>query len=105
MLFLISVWANNASADAPYIDPADDETYFGDVHNMLFWTLEEKVSGFRNMDRLRVTRKVEASDSPSLLPTRDVESRDFQFEYDGQTYSLDDYVRRHNVAGLLVIKD
>jgi len=105
MLFLLGTWANIASADAPYIDPADDEKYFGDVINTLFWTLEEKVSGFRNMDRLTVTRRVEASDSASLLPYRNVEFSDFQFEYDGQTFSVGDYIRRHNVAGLLVIKD
>ena len=51
-------------ADAPYIDPADDEKYFGDPAKELFWTHEQQVAGYRNMDKIAWTRAVPAGEDP-----------------------------------------
>lgn len=65
LLFFVSAGSNAA---APTIDPAEDAQHFGDSQNVLFWTPEQKVAGFRNDDRLYPSRRVLAGDSPYPPP-------------------------------------
>lgn len=92
-------------ADAPFIEPAEDPEYFGDIEDILFWTTAQKVAGFRNMETLAWTRRVPAANEPLPLPEALVDLSNFTFEFDGETYSMDDYIRSHNVAGLIVVKN
>jgi len=94
-----------ALADAPYIDPADDEKYFGAPGNELFWTPEQQVSGYRNMDKISWTRVVPAGGNPYPLPTRLQELGDVEITTDGVSMTVDEYVRQGNVAGLIVVKN
>jgi len=94
-----------AYADAPYIDPADDAANFGDINNVLFWNTPQKVAGFRNMEELAWTRRVVAGSSPYPLPYKNIDLSDFSFVYEDSHVTLEEYIRGHNVAGLLVIKD
>ena len=45
-----------------------DEANFGHVDNQLFWTYEQKVAGFRNMEKIGPTRLIKAGDNPYPLP-------------------------------------
>lgn len=92
-------------ADAPFIDPVDDAQYLGDPDKQLFWTPEQQVSGFRNMEKLSPARKVMAGDNPYPLPERYVNLGDVRINMDHERMSVDDYVVRQNVAGLIVVKD
>jgi len=92
-------------ADAPYIDPADDAANFGDIEKILFWNTAQKVAGFRNMETLAWTRRVAAGDHSLPLPEAPVDLSAFRFTHDGKIYSIDDYIRSHNVAGLIVVQD
>jgi CubicO group peptidase (beta-lactamase class C family) len=92
-------------ADAPYIDPEDDAENYGDISNLLFWNTAQKVSGFRNYRYLAEARRVAAGPSPGSLHYAPRELGSFSFEFNGATMSLDDYIRHHNIAGLLVIQD
>ncbi|MEZ5366149.1 MAG: hypothetical protein R2748_28385 [Bryobacterales bacterium] len=57
-----------ATADrAPWIDPADDAKHFGGG-NPLVWTLDQKVAGFRNYDKLFPSRTVPAGPYTLGLP-------------------------------------
>ncbi len=110
--FLITVacvmsacWTMPGYADAPVIDPAEDHKHFGPAADILFWTPEQKVSGFRNINRLYWTRGIWAGDNPFPLPYDRVDLSELQFEFEDTVVTIDDYVKRHNVAGLLVIKD
>lgn len=94
-----------AWAEAPYIDPADDEQYFGDADNQLFWTPEQQVAGYRNMDRLSDTRIVPAGDNPWPLPSALRDLGQVEIVTGDTTMTVDEYVRRQNVAGLIVVKD
>lgn len=94
-----------ALADAPYIDPADDEANFGPPGQDLFWTTAQKVAGFRNLEKLALTRAVEPGQRVYELPSRPADLSDFEFEFDGETIGIEEYIRRQNVAGLLVIKE
>jgi hypothetical protein len=51
-----SAWA------APTIDPADDAAQFGPPEKILFWTPEQQVAGYRNMEQLAPVRLVSASE-------------------------------------------
>ena len=104
-LVLVSAWVHIAHADAPYIDPAEDEANFGPPGEDLFWTTAQKVAGFRNQEKLGLTRKIEAGGAPFPLPVKKIDLSDFQFEYEDSVITLEDYIRRQNVAGLLIIKD
>lgn len=92
-------------ADAPYIDPADDAEYFGDRDRELFWTPEQQVAGYRNMDKLAWTRAVPAGSDPYPLPTELQDLSHVEISTDELTMTVDDYVRRGNVAGLIVVKN
>jgi len=94
-----------ALADAPFIDPADDPSYFGPSEEPLSWTPEQKVAGFRNADRLFPTRTIEAGGSPLELAETKVDLDDVILRVNEDTMTVDDYFKRQNVAGLLVIKD
>jgi len=95
-----SVWA-----EAPYIDPADDEKYFGPPEAELFWTLEQKVSGYRNMDKISWTRTVPAGGDVFPLPTDLRELGGVEINTDQVSMTVDEYVRKQNVAGLIVVKN
>jgi CubicO group peptidase (beta-lactamase class C family) len=92
-------------ADAPFIDPADDADHFGSPDDTLFWTPEQKVAGFRNADRLYDTRVVEASDTARELPKALMDLDDVVVRVGDDSLTVDEYFKRKNVAGLLVIKD
>ena len=95
----------SAWAEAPYIDPADDEKYFGPPEAELFWTLEQKVSGYRNMDKISWTRTVPAGGDVFPLPTELRELGAIEINTDQVSMTVDEYVRKQNVAGLIVVKD
>ena len=97
--------AASAAADAPFIDPAKDADYFGPPEKMLFWTPEQKVSGFRNMEKLYPTRRIGASDSPLPLQEAPRDLGDVPIRTEQAEMTLDEYFERQNVAGLLVLKD
>lgn len=45
---------------ATFIDPAEDARHFGDPEMTLFWTPQQQVAGYRNMDRLVHARWIRA---------------------------------------------
>lgn len=94
-----------ATAEAPTLDPADDEKYFGAPEELLFWTPPQQVAGYRNMARIFPTRVIKAGDFVRELPTRDKGLDTLQFTVDGAPLTIDDFVTRQNVAGLLVVKN
>jgi CubicO group peptidase (beta-lactamase class C family) len=92
-------------AEAPDIDPAEDQEHFGSIDNMLFWTPKQQVAGYRNMDRLVPVRRVHAGPSPLELRERPVNLDGLPIPHEGANMTLGDYLQRQSVAGLLVIKD
>jgi CubicO group peptidase (beta-lactamase class C family) len=98
-------YTQSGIADAPFIDPADDHEHFGPPANTLFWTPEQQVAGYRNSDRIFLTRTIKAGDSVYPLPAAKVDLGDVKIELDGTTMTVNEYFTRQSVAGLLVIKD
>ena len=92
-------------ADAPYIDPSDDSKHFGPPDNILFWTREQQVAGYRNAERIFPTRRIVAGDNPRALPYAKIDLGDVELSRDGEMMTVDEYFVRQSVAGLLVIRD
>lgn len=63
------------------------------------------VNTFRNIDRLFPTRTVPRSAHPLPLPPADLALGDVSFTDRGIRYTLDDYLDRNRVSGLLVLHD
>jgi CubicO group peptidase (beta-lactamase class C family) len=101
----ILAWWTGAHSDAPFIDPAQDREHLGDPNSILFWSTSEKVAGFRNIDAFGQTRRVEAGRNPCPLPRDEQDLSALGFAHEGRDWTVEEYVRRQNVAGLLVIKD
>jgi CubicO group peptidase (beta-lactamase class C family) len=108
-MFLLVLWltavAGTVGAEAPYIDPADDLEKLGPPDNILFWTPEEQVAGYRNARRIFYTRTVAAGGEALELPAAPVELGQVRIETADRSMTVDEYFVRQNVAGLLVLKD
>jgi len=68
----------------------------------LFWSQEERIVGFRNFDTIYTTRPVD--NGTDYLPLAD-DPRDFSelsYRVGGATHTLDEYLERFYVAGILV---
>jgi len=94
-----------AYAEAPVLDPADDASHLGQVNNFLFWTPEQQVTGYRNIDRVFPTRIISAGGSVYVLPEQLVDLNDVQISFEDKVLTTDEYFLEQNVAGLLVIKN
>lgn len=105
LLAALTLFTGVTAAKAPFIEPADDADHFGAPQNILFWTPEQQVAGYRNMDRIYPTRRIAASPAPMELPYRKVELGEVKLAAGDVSMTVDEYFERQNVAGLLVIKD
>ena len=98
-------WTLPAPAAAPYIDPAEDAGHFGPIDKILFWAPDQQVAGYRNMDKLVPVRWVHAGDQPLVLPERPLDLDALPIVHEEGSLTLEDYLERQSVAGLLAIKD
>lgn len=107
--FTVLIATSGALARGLYIDPADDEKYLGDPDNILFWTFEEQVAGYRNFEKISPARRIPASDDPLPLPSepRDLDDVEITGTFEEQPFrlTLDEFFERQRTAGLLVLKD
>ena len=104
-LLAVSAGATDALAKAPYVDPASDPDHFGAPDKILFWTPEQQVASYRNIDRIFPTRAIIADGTTLDLTEALVELGDVPIRTDNSAMTLNEYFVQQNVAGLLVIKD
>ncbi|MGI9262592.1 MAG: serine hydrolase domain-containing protein [Woeseiaceae bacterium] len=102
---LITTLLTTTYADAPYIDPADDENHLGSPDNQLFWTPEQQVASYRNMEKISPTRRISAGENVLQLPYDLVDLGMVNIRHNGQVLTTNEYFEQQSVAGLLVIKD
>jgi len=94
-----------AYAQAPVIDPADDAKHLGLPQEFLYWTREQQVAGYRNINKIFPTRKISASGTVLELPKQLTDLGDVQIEVEDRKLTADEYFLQQSVAGLLVIKN
>jgi CubicO group peptidase (beta-lactamase class C family) len=102
---LVLMGAATGYAQAPTLDPAVDAKHLGPPWGFLFWTPEQQVAGYRNIDKVFPTRKIAAGGEPFPLPVDLVDLDDVQIRHDDIAMTVDEYFTRQSVAGLLVIKN
>jgi len=105
LCWLIALSALPVLAQAPYVDPATDAEFFGQQENILFWTPQQQVAGYRNMDSIAPVRWVRAGEFPLQLPEKPVDLDAVELANAGAKMTVADYFEKQSVAGLLVIKD
>ena len=104
-LLTVSAGTTDALAQAPHVDPANDPDHFGPPDMFLFWTPEQQVAGYRNIDKIFPTRAIIADETVLELPEALVDLGDVTIRTETSAITLDEYFEQQNVAGLLVIKD
>ena len=66
---------------------------------------DDQIIRFRNWAALYPTREIRSGEYTLALPEDFVDFSDFRYTVGDQSYSLDEYMLRNHVGGLLVIKD
>lgn len=85
--------------------PAPLDKSLPDVKDMLTWTPQQRVVGFRNDYQSYPGDIFRAGKFPAPLPVSHHNLSTVSYEYQGHHYSLADYLIRNNVTGMMVIKD
>lgn len=80
-------------------------TGFGDLENVLNWTPEQQLRGYRHIDRIFPTRPISRSSTPFPLPARRIDFSGLRYTVDERTFDLDDFIEHNHVVGLLVLHD
>lgn len=87
-------------------EPANpDAENFGPRGEILFWTPEQQVAGYRNIDQIAASRWFAASDDPYPLAAAPRDLSTVTYEVEGETFTVEDYIRDRRIAGLLVVRD
>ncbi len=92
-----------AAGAAEPVNP--DRENFGERGEILFWTPEQQVAGYRNIDQIGEVRWIGASDDPYPLGSAPRDLSSVTYEVEGETHTVEDYIRDRRIAGLLVVKD
>jgi CubicO group peptidase (beta-lactamase class C family) len=77
--------------------------------NLLFWTPAQQQYSYRNMELIFPTRAISRTmGSPQPLyelTSAPLDLATLRYTFQGASYSLDDFIARNRVAGLIVVKD
>jgi CubicO group peptidase (beta-lactamase class C family) len=97
------------AAPAPNQVVPSDSQELGARDNVLFWTPAQQQYSYRNMELIFQTRAISrTAGSPhplyELTPAP-VDLSTFRYTYQGASYSLDDFITRNRIAGLIVVKN
>ncbi|WP_392562412.1 serine hydrolase [Orbus sturtevantii] len=72
--------------------------------DMLTWSQQDRVVGFRNTYRTYAGDVFKAT-NPQPIPQDLKDLTSISYQFDGHAYSLNDYIQRNDVTGMMVIKD
>ncbi len=97
---LLAGCGGGADAEAAAPEPAEAL-----AANLLLTTPANQAATYRNVDRIAPTRRVHRGGAVRALPAHARSLGGLQFEFGGQPVGLDDYLARHRVGGLLILKD
>jgi CubicO group peptidase (beta-lactamase class C family) len=97
--------STTAFADAPFIDPSTDAERLPPAQNILFWTPEQQVVGYRNVEKIFPTRVIEAGGEILDLPQSPIDLGSLRVRSGGRDMSVDEYFQRQNVAGLIAVRN
>lgn len=105
VFLMVILFSSSLYSAAPVIDPADDQQYLGVAENILFWTPHEQVAGYRNIEKIRWSRRVKAGKTVLELPENKQDLSELLISAKHKNLSLNEYLTHGDVAGLLVLKE
>lgn len=105
LLLALLAAAPQPTAAAPHIDRAHDAEHLGQIDDILFWTPEQQVAGYRNMEKITPVRWIRAGNQPLPLPERPVDLDALPVLHDAGNMTVGEFLDSQSVAGLLVIKN
>ena len=97
--------ASCRAARPPAPNAAEDWSGFGDLENVLNWTPQQQLRGYRHMDRIYPTRPVHASPRPFPLPDHPADFSGLRYTVAGTTFDVSAFVSHNHIVGLLAIRD
>ncbi|BDJ17904.1 MULTISPECIES: serine hydrolase domain-containing protein [Enterobacter] len=84
--------------------PTPFDARLPDAHTMLTWSQADRVVGFRNDYRNYAGDVFRHGNATPLLPA-EKPLTDARYQVKGKIYNLQDYLKRQNVSGMLVLKN
>jgi CubicO group peptidase (beta-lactamase class C family) len=85
----------------PKIDSSEGESI---ATSPLDTTPENQAATYRHFDRIAPTRLIRHGASVLPLPPHHVSLSALHYDFDGHTFSIDDYMQRNRTSGLLILK-
>ena len=92
-----------SSDDPSPLSEGEDRVVYPD--NVLFWSPDQQLLGFRNYRSIFPTRAILAGNQPLPLPERPWDQSQVRYEVGGDTFDLQGFKEHNRVVGLLVVKD
>jgi CubicO group peptidase (beta-lactamase class C family) len=106
VLLLLTSCSPEVSVESGNATTADaDAANFGHIDDQLFWSYEQKVAGFRNMEKIGPTRLIAAGTHPYPLPRNETDLGDVKFTYEDVEWTINQYIETQKIAGIIVVKD
>jgi len=75
-----------------------------DIPSILTWTPQQQADWYKDIESVFRVETVKRGGKVHPLPKAGKQI-DFSYDYGGKTWSIDDYMKAHNVSGVLVLKD
>ena len=94
-IFSLSINAFSQEPTAPQTNPED---------TILFWDKQQKINGFKNGFNFVPSRAISKSQKPYPLNYLLLDFSKLTYQYKGKTYTLDDYINKFNVAGMMIVR-
>jgi CubicO group peptidase (beta-lactamase class C family) len=105
-LLLLTSCSPDVPVDSGSVSIADDDAAnFGHVDEQLFWTYEQKVAGFRNMEKIGPTRLIAAGSHPYPLPRNETDLGNVAFMHEHAEWTINQYIETQKVAGIIVVRN
>ena len=98
LIFIFSLLFINSLTSEPTAQQANPED------SILFWDREQKINGFRDGYKFVPSRIIKKSTNPYPLDYQLLDFSDVTYRYRNKSYSLEDYIDKFNVAGLLILR-
>ena len=98
LFFLLSFLSLNSFSEEPVLSQTNPE------ESILFWDKQQKISGFKNGYNFVPSRAINKSSKPYPLNYLLLDFSQITYQYKGKTYTLEDYINKFNVAGMMIVR-
>ena len=97
ILFSYLLSLNLFTAEPLSLQPNPEES-------ILFWDKDQKIEGFKNGYKFIPSRIIQKSSKPYPLNYLLLDFSKISYRYANRTYTLEDYIDKFNVAGLMIVR-